>query len=200
MPLFTLSANSINSPVLISFGSFILLIIKMEDIKMNFNGTTCRTEVLEVHEPAGRSSTRLCGSLKFKERNKWSDTKDAIIDTGAPTSLICRTESSSYMRNPERISHSPYSIWNRLDVEILTDYEIKGVVPKKGCSLPVQIGRLKCILLDKGGNQTNEIETMAYLPETSEVPLILGFKKLLENFRLTFDYTADEAWIEEKEG
>jgi len=123
---------------------------------------------------------RLCCSLKFKEGNRWTDTKDAIIDTGAPTSLV------------------PYSIWSKLDVEILTDYRITGVVPKEGCSLPVKIGKLKCILLDKEGNQSKEMETIAYLPETSEVPLILGFKKLLENFRLTFDYRANHAFIKDR--
>jgi len=50
----------------------------------------------------------------------------------------------------------------------------------------------------RGGNQTKETEIHAYLALTDEVPLILGFKDLLTEFRLCFSYP-DEAWIEERQ-
>ncbi len=37
-------------------------------------------------------------------------------------------------------------------------------------------------------NHTNEIEVYAFLSLIDEIPLIVGFKDLLENFKVCFDY------------
>lgn len=67
---------------------------------------------------------RITGQIKFQTKNGWSRPYEAIIDTGAPVSLI------------------PYSIWTKIKTEIIADYRISGVVPDKKCSLPVKVGNV----------------------------------------------------------
>ncbi|MFQ6087914.1 MAG: hypothetical protein ACE5K0_03310 [Candidatus Methanofastidiosia archaeon] len=82
-------------------------------------------------------------------------------------------------------------------IDILTDYELRGLISKKECFLPVLVGRVGCLLIDEFGNKTKRLNILAYLPFTSEIPLILGFKTVLEKFELYVNYAKDEAWIEE---
>lgn len=105
---------------------------------------------------------RLLGKLEFEKEGGWSDVYPAIVDTGAPVSLI------------------PFDIWEEAKVEVLTDYRIKGVVPKEGCSLQVKVGRVNVRLVDEEG-ATEKLNIMAYLAPTNKVPLIIGFKDLLAN-------------------
>ena len=55
---------------------------------------------------------RLMGRVSFKTNRGWSDPEKAIIDTGAPTSLI------------------PFSIWKGISVTKITDHEVSGINPK----------------------------------------------------------------------
>jgi hypothetical protein len=48
------------------------------------------------------------------------------------------------------------------------------------------------------GNLSPELEILAFLAKTDQVPLILGFARLLERFPVHFDYEGGEAYIEEK--
>jgi hypothetical protein len=57
---------------------------------------------------------RVFGLIKLKQRDgSWSKSYPAIIDTGAPISVI------------------PLSRWIQSDVEILTDHETRGIVEKR---------------------------------------------------------------------
>ncbi|PKP56299.1 MAG: hypothetical protein CVT88_02410 [Candidatus Altiarchaeales archaeon HGW-Altiarchaeales-1] len=124
---------------------------------------------------------RLFCSIKFKTPAGWYKTKDAIIDTGAPISLI------------------PLDVWNNSDVKILAEHRAYGINTKEECTIPVKVGKVKCILVDEEGNQSEEMEILSYLALTNTVPIILGFKDLLERFKLCFDFYEKEAWIEQKE-
>lgn len=123
---------------------------------------------------------RLMGWVSFRTYTGMSDPQEAIIDTGAPTSVI------------------PFSMWKELPIIRITTHKVQRINPKPECSIPIIIGKVKCVLLDERGNQTKETEIHAYLALTDEVPLILGFKDLLTEFRLCFSYP-DEAWIEERQ-
>ncbi len=123
---------------------------------------------------------RLMGRIIFKTNNGWSDLEKAMIDTGAPTSLI------------------PFSIWKDISVERITDHKVAGINPSPECSIPIIIGKVNCIIVDEYNNRSREIEIHAYLAMTDEVPLILGFKDLLSKFRVCFDYAENEAFVEEK--
>jgi hypothetical protein len=129
---------------------------------------------LEEKLPDVGGFTRLFCSIKFKTPSGWYDTQNAIVDTGAPISVI------------------PLDIWTEIDTEILTEYEIKGINPRKECSLPALI---ECILLDET-EQSQELTILAYLALTNLVPMIVGFKYLLEEFKMYLDYEDNNAWLE----
>jgi len=126
---------------------------------------------------AGRF-TRLFCSIKFKTDDGWYDTQNAIVDTGAPMTLI------------------PLDLWNEIDAEVLTDYEIQGINPRKECSIPVLVGKVKAIILDEKGKQSEELDILAYLALTNKVPLLVGFKGMLSNFKVFFDQHNNNAFIE----
>ncbi len=53
------------------------------------------------------------------------------------------------------------------------------------------------ILFDDELNHTNEVEFYAYCALDDRVPLILGFKDLLETFAIHFDIRSGVAYLEE---
>lgn len=120
---------------------------------------------------------RLTSHIRFRTPNGWSKIYDAIVDTGAHAPVI------------------PFNIWKDLDVRVMANYEIKGLNPRQECAIPSIIGKVVCILLDEQGNQTKEIETIAFLAYTSVIPLIIGFKNLLSKFKVCFDHANNDAYL-----
>lgn len=120
-----------------------------------------------------------CGVQFKKKDNDWTKLTLGILDTGAPISVI------------------PYDLWCDSDIEVLTDYEMRGVVPREECKVPVDIGKIKCILVDRFGNTSREFEIYAYLVPTNLVPLIIGFKDLLEDLKIVIECKKNEAIIED---
>ena len=55
--------------------------------------------------------------------------------------------------------------------------------------------KVVCILLDEQGNQTKEVETIAFVAYTSVIPLIIGVKNLLSNFKVCFDHANNDAYL-----
>ncbi|NIM13153.1 MAG: hypothetical protein GTO45_13620 [Candidatus Aminicenantes bacterium] len=136
--------------------------------------------VLEEKIPDIGTLTRLFCTIKMKSGNGWSDSLNAILDTGAPFSVI------------------PLDIWTDLETKIITEHEIRGINPRKECTLPALIGKTKCILLDEEGNQSKELEILCYFALSNLVPIIVGFKDILENFRICFNYKDNTAFAEER--
>jgi len=120
---------------------------------------------------------RLFCEVAFVSKEGYTDSYSAILDTGAPVSVI------------------PYQIWSMVEVNEVRDYAIRGVVPKRECSLPVTIGEISCILLDKE-QSTKRIKVKSYLAHSNEVPLIIGFKDLLDRFGLYLDFKKNLAYLE----
>jgi len=137
---------------------------------------TIRRRELELRVK-GIKIVRLRCTVQFEKRNHEFSIQDSILDTGAFISLI------------------PFSIWKDVEVERLADYYVKGVVPKEECSIPVIIGRINLRLMDEE-TQSKEIRVHAYLALTDEVPLIIGFKDLLDQCAVHFDYQSKEGYVE----
>lgn len=129
------------------------------------------------HENRGRAIRIYC-QIIFKTRSGWSKPLPALIDTGAHTSLI------------------PFDIWSACVTEILVDHYVRGLAPKKECKVDVKVGELTGVLVDKE-NLSEEYKFLSYLAPTNEVPLILGFKELLSQFKLFIDYKNNKAWLKE---
>ncbi len=122
---------------------------------------------------------RLSILIGFKMEDGWSELYEAIIDTGAHTSVI------------------PRYIWEEICVEEKVDHSVQGIVPKKECSLPVKVSIIRGLLFDDELNHTNEVEFYAYCALDDKVPLILGFKGLLDRFAIYFKIGAGIAYLEE---
>lgn len=127
--------------------------------------------------PAPVYSIRLLARVVFAKAQGFTQPYTAIIDTGAPVSLI------------------PESIWEQCDVQKFGDDKIRGIVPKEDCALAVAAGQIRCVLFDDQ-NETPELFCRADLAYSDEVPLLLGFKDLLERMNVCFDYSHKNAFIE----
>jgi len=136
-------------------------------------------DVFQAPELAGKipdcSIIRLLALCTFRTRSGWSSPRPAILDTGAPVSVI------------------PLSAWAGLKTDILGEHIIRGIVPKRVCALPVKIGRLDFMIVDDEGNLLGPHPLIAFLADTDDVPLLLGFKDSLTRFRLTANYETREA-------
>lgn len=121
---------------------------------------------------------RIIGWVRFKAPNGWTEPNRAIIDTGAHTSLL------------------PLSLWQELDVKIISDHYVRGLVPKPECKIDVKIGWITEEIIDEEGNSTPEIKFRAFLASVDNIPLIAGFKDLLEKYLIQIDPTTNQAFIE----
>ena len=120
---------------------------------------------------------RLFCEVAFVSRNGYTDSYSAILDTGAPVSVI------------------PFHIWSMSEVKKIKEYSVSGIVPKQECSFPVTVGEVSCILLDEE-ESTNSIKVKSYLAHTDEIPLIIGFKDILDNFGLYLNFKKNIAYLE----
>ena len=102
----------------------------------------------------------------------------AIIDTGAPTSLI------------------PKDLWEQCPVLKLGESSIHGIVDRPECSLPIIEGVIGCVLLDEAGHQSPELTIYAHLALTNDVPLLLGFGGLLDQADMRLAIGSREAYLE----
>ncbi len=121
---------------------------------------------------------RLLTVVQFRTIETWSDPQIAIVDTGAPISLV------------------PPKIWTKCSINTLGETELRGVIPKKECIMSVKVAKICLRLLDPE-YVTEEIETKAYLAHTDNIPLVVGFEKLLSEFNVFFSYCSQNAFIEE---
>ncbi|MCS4540933.1 MAG: hypothetical protein HY929_01210 [Euryarchaeota archaeon] len=121
---------------------------------------------------------RLVCDISFKTTKGWTEAEDAIIDTGAHTSLL------------------PLSLWQELDVKIISDHYVRGLVPKPECKIDVKVGWVTGKIIDEHENSTPEIKFRAFLALVDNIPLIMGFKDLLERYHIDIDAMVSKASIE----
>jgi hypothetical protein len=122
---------------------------------------------------------RLWCWASFEKEDGWTLPYPALIDSGAHTSLI------------------PKRIWSILPVNKLAEHYTRGLVPKPECKLDVDVGEINIVLLDRD-NRTRKYKVLSFLAPTDDIPLIIGFKNLLSEFKMCFEYKENKAWIEEK--
>jgi len=119
---------------------------------------------------------RLMAGIMFSGKNGWIGPYSAIVDTGTHISVI------------------PRRIWSSSDTTVLADHSMSGIVPIDECSIPVLVGEIDAMLIDDKFH-TKEIRMISYFALTDEMPLIIGFKTLLEEFEVYFNYKEDTARI-----
>ena len=143
-------------------------------IKINLEiNREIRDKELELKITNFKPLIRIFGKIKFQNLGL---PEDVIIDTGAHISLI------------------PFQLWKDLDVHIIAQHHMGGVVPEK--NIPVNVGYIKAKIVDEEENSTDELEFLSYLALTSKIPLILGMRDLLEKFDLYILFSKDKAYLE----
>lgn len=126
----------------------------------------------------GHYVIRLKCALRFLTKNGLSAPYPAIIDTGAHTSVI------------------PKFIWMESVHQIYGEHKIYGISKNKECVIPCNIGIVGCIIVDDEDNETRELRISAFLANTDEIPLIIGFKDVLEKFKMVIEFSKNNAFIE----
>lgn len=122
--------------------------------------------------------TRLLTRASFRTFDGITKPSWAIVDTGAPTSLI------------------PYKVWRQCPVLKLKDTVIQGIADHKECDILVIEGVIGCALSD-GHTMLPEMVIRAHLaPEGDEVPLLIGFDAMLERMSLYCAVWDNEAYLE----
>lgn len=121
---------------------------------------------------------RVTVQISFKKLRGWTEPYEAIIDTGAPVSII------------------PPAIWQEIEKEILVEgHRIQGIVPKKDSFLLVKIANIFCVLMDEK-NVTDILKIKAYLSVEERAPLVLGFENIISKAKLYFNSGNNEGFIE----
>ncbi|MBI5244867.1 MAG: hypothetical protein HY922_14450, partial [Elusimicrobia bacterium] len=118
---------------------------------------------------------RVLAMASFKTPAGWTRPYEAIVDTGAPLSIL------------------PAQIWNQVERKILFDHDISGVVP--GASLPVQCAEISACLVDSS-RVSRQIRFKAYLSGETRVPLLLGFDGFLAKSTLTLNPAGSKGFLE----
>ena len=103
--------------------------------------------------------------------------RSAIVDTGAPLCLI------------------PSDLWEQVRTQRFEAARIGGLMTRKDCAIPGRLGILSMALLDPQGHQ-HSLTVRAFLAQTTEVPLILGFQDCLEKATAHVSFPHNEAWLE----
>ena len=137
-----------------------------------------RTLDLKVSHPRRRLFLyRLAARIRFRQPNGWSDYHGAIVDTGAPYSLI------------------PLSLWPALQVERLCELPVRGLVPGRHAELDATLAKVFGRLLD-ASHHSPPLPLWAMLADTDHVPLILGWSGCLDRAKLVLDSRRRLAWLE----
>lgn len=120
---------------------------------------------------------RIIAQVRFKTPNGWLKSRDAILDTGSPISVL------------------PKDIWNICSIQDLTDYEVGGIVRRKECTLKGRLGKAECLIHDDV-NETYPFCITAFLAPVRGIPIILGFYNVLTEFGLYSSYCSKQVWLE----
>lgn len=103
--------------------------------------------------------------------------RSAIVDTGAPLCLV------------------PSDLWEQVRTQRFEATRIGGLMTQKDCAISGHLGILAMTLLDPQ-NRQHHLTVRAFLAQTTEVPLILGFQDCLEKATAHVSFPRNDAWLE----
>ncbi len=127
----------------------------------------------------GITITRVVAYVGFLKMNGQYLKVRAIIDTGAPVSLI------------------PFNVWSWCPVELGKKRIIQSVTDREECNFEVYQGEITIALFDEAGSMIlSDLTIEVDLCATSEMPTLLGVHDFLSRGCLHVDYAGGEAWFE----
>lgn len=122
--------------------------------------------------------TRIFAFIGYKKKDSGFFIRRAIVDTGAVVSLL------------------PIAIWKQLDIEFVGYHNIKGIVKKQSCSIPIKIGFVETKLIDESKNETVSFRSLVYCADSNEVPVIFGMKDALDKFKIEINVKQGFGYLE----
>ena len=129
-------------------------------------------EALERGHPA--VTHRLYTNLRLHLRSKWSDPLRAIVDTGAPYSVI------------------PHDLATQLLATPLYRTRMGGLVPKE--YMYGTMVETECMAAD-GENTSEPFKIRAIVADKSGIPLLLGLHGIIDKKELVSRIASRQAWI-----
>lgn len=127
----------------------------------------------------GITITRVVAYVGFWNGNGYNIKDRAIVDIGAPVSLI------------------PFRVWSWCPVELGKQRFVQLVSEREECDLEVYDGEVTIALFDEVGNMLlSDLTIEVDLCATSGIPTLLGVHDFLERGCLHVDYRTGEAWFE----
>ncbi len=118
---------------------------------------------------------RILVLARFKTTKGWTEPYEAIVDTGAPLSIL------------------PAHIWKQIGADILCPDEIAGIVPE--AKLLVHLGEVTASLMDRA-HSLPPLRFKAHLSEEDRIPLMLGFDGMLSRSILHMDALQSQGYLE----
>lgn len=131
------------------------------------------------HEPAasiGRPlpAIRLGCALSIATNTGWNPFRWAVIDTGAPISLL------------------PPLFWRNSQHITLDRVTIGGVSKRQECRIPAILAEIECTLSDRQ-HSLGPIRMHAYLAEPEDAPVLIGVLGFIERGLLRVDLSNNRA-------
>ena len=107
----------------------------------------------------------------------WLAPRKAVVDTGAPVSLV------------------PRYAWHSASFTPLASVRAAGVVNRPECTIPATLATLTCVLTS-GADSSAPLVIHAMLADSDRVPFLLGMSGLLDSFPTAFNIPAGSAYVE----
>lgn len=146
-------------------------------IKVNLN--IVRRPDIELFN-FGIFDIRLTCDIAFPPHPKYSAPIPAIIDTGAPMSVI------------------PYPIWAECFTKIIEeDSYLSGIVPGAHHIMRTKIGIISAVLTDKRGVYY-PIAFRAHFAPIKRIPIILGIQDIIDKAIVNIAIKEEDVWLEFK--
>ena len=120
---------------------------------------------------------RVLVRIRFQQPRGWSEPHPAILDTGAPYSLI------------------PSTVWPLLRLRRVCDSSVQGIVPGLDVRLETVFAGVTAQLLD-ARRASPPLKLWATLADSDRVPLILGWAGCLDRAKLVVNAPRHSAWLE----
>ncbi len=119
---------------------------------------------------------RLLTHVSLTKTAGWTDFRLAVIDTGAPVSLL------------------PPLIWRQAERRELGRVSLGGVARRKECQIPAILAEVTCRLSD-GVTSIGPVLTHAYLAEHDNVPTLIGMLGFIERGVLRVELARNRAFL-----
>ena len=118
---------------------------------------------------------RILVLTRFKTPTGWTQPYEAIVDTGAPLSIL------------------PARFWKQIEADVLCADEIAGIVPE--AKLSVQTGEVAASLMDRN-HSLPALRFKAHLSDDDRIPLVLGFDGVLSRSILHVDSLQSQGYLD----